>query len=170
MTEQKKPARKKQPSYKVVTHNTDMGSLSDAFSAIEELASECREVYDNMEGGNLGHTQRAQSFDNTASTLECISEIDVPECISDLAFTHAEMVPTRKGRDASRDARRSNIVSILEAARDAANDRAESLRDGSEEADDPDAEDEAQEIDSFVDELDSVIDELEGCEFPGMFG
>lgn len=176
-----KKQRKKQPAYKNVSHKGSMGGVADAFSMIEELGNECREIVDNA-GDALANTQRIQTFGETADVLENVSAVDVPDCISDVEIHYGESVPTRKGRSTSRSVRCSNIVSILEAAKSRAEelkDENESHREEYENASvedregmaEPDyTEEDEGEMGTFIDELENVINEIESLEFPGMYG
>lgn len=148
-------------SYKNVTTETTMTAVSDACSSLEELGSECRELVDNA-SENLQQTSRIQTFEETAGTLEGISEPDVPECISELPITYSEQVSTRKGRGESRSVRCSNAVSVLQAAESAA----QEWYDDEANAEHEDRDD----VDAFITELQNIIGDAEGCEFPGMYG
>ena len=148
-------------SYKNRNTESSISAVSDACSALEELGSECREIVDNASDG-LKETSRIQTFDETAGTLEGISEPDVPECISDLSITYSEQISTRKGRGESRAVRCSNAVSVLQAAVEAA----QEWLDDEANAEHADRDD----VDTFVTEVESIIGDAEGCEFPGMYG
>lgn len=157
-------------SYKNVTIESTVSAITDAISTLQSLGEECREIVDNA-SENLRQTSRIQTFDETASALENISEPDIPECVAELAITYTSQQSARKGRSESRATRCANEVAVLSAARDAAQtwieERTEEL-----EADDKTAEedDAVQEAVQFVSELDDLISEVEGCEFPGMYG
>lgn len=157
-------------SYKNVPCQSNVSAISDAVSAIEDLASECREIVDNAEGG-LRETSRIQTFDETAGTLEGISEPDVPECVADLPINYNEQRVTRKGRSESRAVRRDNALAVISAAREAVdewvNTRTGEIEDAGGSVDD---DDEVQAAVEFVGELENIESELENCEFPGMFG
>lgn len=144
-------------SYKYVMCQGTVSSVEDAFSALEDLASECREVYDNASEG-LQQTQRIQTFGDTADTLEGLSCPDVPECVSELAISYSEAT---KKRGVSRAKRCENAVSVLQAAVDALENWLDGL---------PDDDDNRDEVDSFKSELEDAISNAEGCEFPGMYG
>lgn len=169
-------------AYKNVTYPGTVSSSEDACSALEELGSECREIVDNASEG-LQQTQRIQTFDETAGTLESISTPDVPACIADLAIEYTEAVPTRKRQSPSRATRCANAVSVLNAAKDAA----ETWLEEHPEIDCDDEEehdakvnageveggytnDDRSEVEQFISELDDIIGNAEGCEFPGMYG
>lgn len=157
-------------SYKNVTTETNVSSVEDACSALEELASECREIVDNAEGG-LAETARIQTFGETADTLEGISTPDIPECVADLPMTVVTQASTRKGRGESRNVRCANEVAVLSAARDAVdewiNTRTGEIEDAGGTVDD---DEDVQAAVEFVGELENIIGDAEGCEFPGMFG
>lgn len=148
-------------SYKNITTTSTVSATDDACSSLEELGSECREIVDNAEGG-LRETQRIQTLDETAGTLENISAPDVPECIAELPITYTEQQSTRRGRGESRAVRCGNSVSVLQAAVEAAQEWLD---------DDANAEHaDRDDVDSFVSEVEGIIGDAEGCEFPGMFG
>lgn len=148
-------------SYKSVTRNSDVSAVSDACSALEELGAECREIVDNA-SENLQQTSRIQTFDETASSLESISEPSVPDCIQELAITYSEQVSARKNRGESRAVRCSNAVSVLQAASEAAQEWLEDKENAEHE--------DRDEVESFVSEIDNIVSDAENCEFPGMYG
>lgn len=148
-------------SYKHVQCTGTVSSVSDAYSALEELGSECREVVDNASEG-LSQTQRIQTFDETAGVLENLSEPDVPECVGELAITYSERTPKHKRRAPSRAVRCSNAVSVLQAAADALEEWLDDEQNS--EHDDRD------EVQSLLDQLQNDAGEAENCEFPGMYG
>ena len=157
-------------SYKNVTTETNVSSVEDAISQLEELGSECREIVDNA-SENLQQTSRIQTFDETAGTLEGISAPDIPECVADLSMAVTTQQSTRKGRGESRAVRCANEVAVLSAARDAVdewiNTRTGEIED---EGGDVDADEDVQAAVEFVGELENIISDAESCEFPGMYG
>lgn len=148
-------------SYKMSTCTGTVSSVCDAYSALEELGSECREVADNASEG-LSQTQRIQTFDETAGVLENLSEPDVPECVQDLAINYSEEVPRSKRRAPSRAVRCANAASVLTAA-------AEALEEWLDDEANAEHED-RDEVESLRDQLQNDAGEVEGCEFPGMYG
>lgn len=152
-------------SYKIVNQTGTISSVSDAVSALTDLGDECREIVDNAEGG-LKETSRIQTFEETAGTLEGISEPDVPDCIADVAVEYGEQVPRRKARHPSRAVRCANAVALLQAASESA----QQWLDDTEAAPEDTNEAERDEVQDFIDNLDNIISDAEGCEFPGMFG
>ncbi|CAA2367836.1 hypothetical protein [Xylella phage Bacata] len=157
-------------SYKHVACQSNVSAISDAISSLEELGSECREIVDNA-SENLQQTSRIQTFEETASTLEGISEPDIPDCIADLPINYNEQRSTRKGRGESRAVRRDNALAVISAAREAAdewiNTRTGEHEDAGSSIDD---DEEAQAVVEFVGELENLESDIEGCEFPGMYG
>lgn len=149
-------------AYKSVQCGGTVSSVEDAFSALEELGSECRELVDNVEGTGLRETGRIQTFDETASTLEGLSAPDVPECIAEVSISYHESVPARKGRGTSRATRCQNAIAVLQAAAEAAQQWLDD--EANEEHDDRD------DVDSFIQELESAVSDAENCEFPGLHG
>lgn len=157
-------------SYKNQTTETNVSSVEDAISQLEELGSECREIVDNA-SENLQQTSRIQTFEETASTLEGISAPDIPDCVADLTMTVTTQVSTRKGRGESRAVRRDNELAVLSAARDAVdewiNTRTGEIEDEGGSVDDNE---DVQAAVEFVGELENIISDVESCEFPGMYG
>lgn len=148
-------------SYKHVPCTGTVSSISDAFSALTELGDECRELVDNA-SENLQQTQRIQTFDETASTLEGLSEPTVPDCVEDLPISYSESVPARKRMNTSRAVRCGNAVSVLQGAASALEEWLD---------DEANAEhDERDDVEELKNELENAISDAEGCEFPGMFG
>lgn len=149
-------------SYKSVPCVGTVASVEDAFSALEELGSECREVVDNTGDSGLSQTQRIQTFDETASTLEGLSAPDVPECVAELEIRYSDSVPKSKRRSPSRAARCANACAVLAAAAEAAQQWLD---------DEANAEhDDRDEVEQFISDLESAVGEAEGCEFPGLYG
>lgn len=155
-------------SYKNVPCTGTVSSVSDAVSALTDLGDECREIVDNAEGG-LRETSRIQTFEETAGTLESMSEPDVPECIAELTISYGEQVPRRKARSASRAVRCQNAIAVLQAASEAAQQWLDDT-DCQPEDKGPTQEEQRDEVEGFINEIDGIIGEAEGCEFPGMFG
>ena len=148
-------------SYKNVQQVGSVGSVADAISELQSLAEECREIVDNAEGG-LAETARIQTFEETASTLEGISEPEVPEVVDELEIRYVEQRSTRKGRGESRAVRCANAVSLLQAAQEAVS---VWLEDDANEKHDA-----RDDVEQLANDLEEIIGEAEGCEFPGMFG
>lgn len=134
-------------------------AVSGGYSELEELASECREMFDNASEG-LQQTQRLQTFEQTADTLEGLSEPDVPECVGELRFQVRLEIPNRPRRGLSRATRCANATALLQGALDAMQ---AWLEENSEHDDASDVEDQCNGIEND-------ISEAEGAEFPGMYG
>lgn len=161
-------------SYKMEQFKTTVGSaVADACGVLEELASECREIVDNAGDSGLSQTSRIQTFDQTASDLENVSEPSVPDELSDLEVVYTQSVKKSKRKGPSRATRCSNAVSLLEAARDVVQnwidenqDTKQKDADGKELEDDVDTSD----AETLVSEIEDITGSVESCEFPGMFG
>lgn len=145
--------------------------IEDAYAAIEELAGEMREGYDNMEGGNLGSTQKCQTYGETADTLEGVNAPDLPDALNNIEVIRYPSTSKSTGRAH----RASEAASDLNLAADAIEEWVTDKREMLDERDDDDNEETEEELD--LDGLDSLVEELrdaagnvEGCEFPGMFG
>jgi len=147
-------------AYKLVECKGSVESISDAFSELESLAEEMREIADNMEDGGMGHMPKAEAAGEAADTLEGLTEPEVPSCLEGRDTSWHESVNRRKGRGPSRAVRCSNACAVFRAAADSAMEWAESCDD----------EDEKQAAEEFADECNAVADEAEGVEFPGMYG
>jgi hypothetical protein len=179
--------RKKRPAYKHVICDGTCSSVSDAYSALEELGSECREIVDNAPEG-LNQTQRITTFEETADALEGVSEPDVPSCISDLHINYSEAVPNNKRASTSRSVRCSNAAAVFSAAADASNEQLEKDRvlwaarkvwddldvDMQAEQTEPDSpmidEDDEGDVEQFANDCEEIASTVESLEFPGMFG
>ena len=147
-------------AYKTLMRDATVGDcVGAAFGELEELASEMREWYDNLSEG-LQQTDKAQTIESTAGTLENYSEPDVPECVAALPVKYAEMVNKDKRRGPSRDVRCQNAVAMLTAAKEAVDEWLADRRH------DADGYDDANQLSS---DLDEAVGEAEGCEFPGMY-
>jgi len=153
-------------AYKSVQCTGTVSSIEDAFSALEELGSECRELVDNVEGTGLRETGRIQTFDETASTLEGLSAPDVPECVADVTITYHDSVPARKGRGTSRAMRCQNAIAVLQAAAEAV----QQWLDNTEAAPEDTNQEQRSDVEDFVQGLEEAVSEAENCEFPGLHG
>ena len=148
-------------SYKNRSTDSTVSAISDAISDLTSLGEDCREIVDNA-SENLQQTSRIQTFDETASALEGLSEPDVPECVAELPITYSEQISTRKGRGESRAVRCANSVAVLQAAQEAV---AMWLEDETNEE-----HAERDEVEQLANDIEEIIGEAEGCEFPGMYG
>jgi uncharacterized protein (UPF0147 family) len=149
--------------YKTVVCDGTISSVTDAIAELTALGDEAREVVDNASEG-LAQTQRIQTFDETASALEGISEPDVPECVQELAIRYSEQ---RKKKGESRAVRCGNAVSVLSAAVDVLENWLDGLQPDPE---DDEGQEQKAEVEQFKDDLQEIIDAADGCEFPGMYG
>jgi hypothetical protein len=131
-------------------------AISDGFSAIETLAGECRENYDNFNGREQG-----EPWGEAADSLEGVSEPDFPETLkvlAELPLETTEQVNKDKRRGPSRAVQLSNAVVLLQAAKDFLEDLPDEHKDLKDEAE------------SLASDLDEAIDLDGSVEFPGMFG
>lgn len=161
-------------AYKSVQQKTNaLAAIADAYSDLTDLGSECREAADNMEGANLGHLEKCETFSSTADTLEGISEVDVDtkhtEAFEAVEVTYSEMVNKDKRRGPSRDVRLSNAVSMLRAAAEALEAKVLELETLA--LTDEVVAERREAMSTAADEATEMADEVDGnCEFPGMFG
>ena len=164
--------RAKKPTHKT-TSTLIADGISQAFSEIEELGSSMREWFDNC-NENLQQSDKMQTVEQTADTLEGLSEPDLPDWLtpeqSDEGprFDHVEanITPLAYSRR-SRATRCSDTASLLQNIVDRLNE-IEEEEEAKKEKDKN--QDKIDEIGSLRDELENAISELEGCEFPGMYG
>lgn len=153
-------------AYITTTHTTTVeAAVADGFNALEELASDVRDVVDAAEGG-LAETARIQTLGETADTLESINGVtDIPEQVKGLEVTYTESYPRNKRRGPSRAMRCENAVALLRAAQSTLQDWLDA-QDDTEEV----AVDLRDEVEQIISDLDEEASNAEGCEFPGMFG
>lgn len=143
---------KARPSYRTVQSQSNVGAaVADAFSALQELGAECREVVDNASAG-LAATARIETLGESADALEGIQEPDIPEAAEAINVTITEQKPYDKRRSPSRSVRCSNACSALEVCYEALKgNKAEAMQE-------------------LAEEIHAIIEDCESLEFPGMFG
>jgi len=123
-------------------------AVADAFSELEDLASECRQVVDNASASEgLSQTSRTQTLDDTANTLESLISPDVAAELAEIGVTPPKHRKLRSRRD-RRDAALATIAACMDAL---------------------DAVDDQGARDLRV-ELEDASSQAEMCEFPGMYG
>lgn len=156
-------------SYKSVSQKMKIADAVSAFYAdIEELAMEARDIVENA-SENLAQTNRIQTFEATADTLEGLQapdEPEWPEVLQAMEVTISVAVPRAKGRATSRSVRCENAASYARAAID-------SVREWCDEAEgqaEPPSDDVLTELREWCDEVEGHVDEAEAVEFPGMYG
>jgi len=133
-------------------------AVKSGLDELTALAEEIREVVDSAEGGRA-QTQRIQTLDETASTLEEINEPTIEGEIAQINVVYVENIPSgRKGL--SRRVRCDNALNALDAAIQAIQEKADELEEG----------DQKKELEGLVNELEDIKGNAEACEFPGMFG
>lgn len=148
-------------SYKSVSCTGTVSSLNDAIADLTALGEECREIVDNAPPG-LADTQRIQTFEETASSLESVQDLDIPEVVTDLAIGYIEQRWSRKRGGPSRAVRCENACAVLWAAQGALEEWLDD--DANEEHDDRD------EVEQLMGEIADALSYAEDAEFPGMFG
>lgn len=177
---------KRRPS-SVERTGTVLDAISGACSDLVSLGEECREVHDNMPE-SLQQGQRGSTLDETADTLESVSEPDVPAPLQDLPCKWYEQLPKRKGRGLSRSGRRDNAVAALEAAIDAVENYSDLIDEakgavaggtatpdqqrmvGAQVEAHDNGDSDGVDTETLASELGEIKDNAEGCEFPGMYG
>jgi len=135
--------------------------IDDAKSEIEMLAEEMREWFDNLTEG-LQQTDKAQTIEQTADTLEGIYLSDIPEGLDGVKVVY---LPAKNAN--SREARASEASSMLHLAAGTIQEYSAEVREGESNPEDTSQQDEWEE---FAGELESAADEVDCCEFPGMYG
>lgn len=166
-------------AYKFEQRQTSLtAAIGDAYSELQSLRDEMREWADNLENGNLGHTDRGQRVAEAADALDNVAD-DEPEMELgefDPQITYAEQINRRKGKPASRSVRCSNASSMLGAVIEALETEMEKLEEGEddvdlkEEAEGDDKDDPKEKLEELRDHLQNTVDEIDGIEFPGMYG
>jgi hypothetical protein len=142
------PARGRKPKFEEMTLGDAVGK---AFTDLADLAIECREVVDNAPPG-ISETQRIQTFDETANTLESLEEPDVSAELAKIKISlPIGRMPRSRG---DRQGVALNIIAVCVEALDNIDEN------------DPRLEEAA----SLRDELENASSEAENCEFPGMYG
>ena len=135
---------------KTQSHNTTIeDAISTAFSIIEDLANEVREVVDNAADTNFASTQRIQTLEETADTLENTDEPTVPPGLHALEVTVVTFVKRRQSRADRRDEACAYLAAVIELLQEREDDA------------------EAEEL---AGELENIQGEWDGAEFPGMYG
>lgn len=156
-------------------HTTTVGDLiSDAFGVFEELAGEMDDWYSNMPE-SLQCGDKASTIQETASTLQNLSEPDVPQNIADIEVVFIPSVDCN-----SRSDRRDEAVLMLQNVVDEISSltfdetETEEKKEGEEkkeEAEEVDADQiEECDVDDLTSSLEEAIGEAEGVEFPLMYG
>lgn len=149
-------------------HSTLSSVLGDGFSELESLGEEMRESFDNLSEG-LQQTNRNQTVDETASTLEGLNEPDCPDSLAELRVDYTEQVKKRP----SRATRRDNAVCMLRGCAEALEKwiaEAEASIEQDKATDDNDEDTTLDDARTLLDEINDLCDEAEGCDFPGMYG
>lgn len=143
--------------------------VEDAYNTLEELAGEARECADNMEAGNLGQTQRCQTFAETADTLEGISAPDLPDVFDEVEVVRLPTLSNATGRAHRLSEATSDMQLACDEVESWLEDKKQSGADATEDEDEKEELDES-EIESAIEEIRGHADEAEGVEFPGMYG
>ena len=138
---------------------------TDAYAAIEELAGEAREVADNMESGNLGQTQRCQTFQETADVLEGIEAPELPSVFEEIEIVRLPCLSHRTGRSY----RLGEAVSDLSMVADEVESWLDEKRDEAKTGGDDETID-LSEVETTMDQLREDAGNAENVEFPDMFG
>lgn len=131
--------------------------IEDAYSTIEELASEMQEAYDNMpeslQGGDVGK-RRQEAADN-------LSNLDKPDIPDDALEVSTVFLPSLD--TSSRAKRASEAADMLNTAAGTIREQIDKMEEAAEKPD-------TSELEELADKLEEDSSELEGIEFPGMYG
>jgi hypothetical protein len=141
------PRRKRKPPK--VEETTIGAAVNAAYAEWQGLAEEIREVVDNSEA--FSATQRIQTLDETANTLESLEEPKVADELVGIKVSFGVCVTS-----SSRSTRCSNATTALEACIEAL-----TLDEG-----DP----RSAAANDLREELQNAVDETQCCDFPGMYG
>jgi len=160
-------------------------AIANGYSEIQQLRDEMNEWKDNLENGNLGHTDKFSRVEECAEALDSEADNEPSEELpADLVLKEVSVsvqVNRRKNKGPSRAVRCSNACAYLQVVCDELEGIMEDLPTEPEEDDEgritPEAEkaaEEAQEekdtLEEIRDHLQSTIEAVEGIEFPGMYG
>jgi hypothetical protein len=151
----KKPKRTTKP--KPTTQLSIGATVGDAYSTLEGLGQEFRDICDSTPD-SLQSTDLYDRRDTTASTIENLSEPDVPEWLSGIEFTWTQWP---RSSTKSRSGQCAEATAMLQAVADKLDEMIEANTQSKEQND---------EMRTLKDELEEIINEAEGCEWPGMFG
>jgi len=151
-------------AYKSVNRKTTYAdAIADGYGAIEELASEMREAYDNMTGAGMSDSHpKVEAYSTAADELERAQAPDIPSELEELLSKEvevSELVNRDKRRGNARHVRLSNACSLIEAAKS----HLEDLPEGA-------SEDETDAAEQLASELDEAVSLDGAVEFPGMYG
>ncbi len=152
-------------------------AISSAFSQLEDLASECREVVDNAPE-NLRDSQRITTLGEAADALESLSEPSVPDGLDDVRCQWQENIHPRASRAQRRDNATAALSAVYSALEDHIAELDERIESGKTEDGTTDlTQDQRDELESqksdaeeLMGEVERARDEADGVEFPGMFG
>jgi len=146
--------------------STYADAIADGYSAIEELASEMRDAYDNCTGSGMSDSHpKVEAFSTAADELENANQPpDVPDELTELMSKECELTtttPRDRRRGPARWARLSDACNAIQVAKDYLEDLA--AQDGL-----------PEEIKEAAGQLASELDDaasLDGSvDFPGMYG
>jgi|SRR5215831_11280017 len=146
--------------------STIADAVSYAYSELEELGNEVREVVDNASGTNRENTGRIQTLGETADTLESISDPTIDEELGKVEVTYHEMLPRSRRHGLSRGDRRDNATGALDAVIQVLEEMEEvqsAFKGADQNKDETDYR-------GLIEDLERMKDEAESAEFPGMYG
>lgn len=148
------------PRRKLPTHITNETTVSEAiefaFNTFADLSQEVLEVVDNCPE-NLRSSERIETLEEIGTTLEGLTQPDVPQLIAEAEVTWLEPRVTDRRRGHSRAVRRDIAVIALCAVHLAATDASQDPSNAREIRDDCRA---------FAEAITETIDAVEGLDFP----
>jgi hypothetical protein len=153
LEEDEEPERPKRRPLKMTPYERKLAdAIGSAIEDLNELAEQTREIVDGAPD-NLRETERIQTLEMSADSLENIEVPDVPDVLAEIVVPFS--LPKR--RYVSRASQAADATSILQACIEKLWVIAE----------DDTLNAEAQQL---ADDLDEIVNAAANCEFPGMYG
>lgn len=143
--------------------------VEDAYSVIEDLAGEAREIVDGASNTGLENTQRIQTFSETADTLEDLSIPDLPDVFDEVEVVRLPTISNATGRAHRMGEALSDMQLACDEVEKWLEDKKQSGEAATEDEDEKEELDES-EIESAIKDIRDAVNAAEGVEFPGMYG
>jgi hypothetical protein len=156
-------------SYKIINQTGTIADVEGAISDLIDLKGEMEEWRDSLSDKFSG-TEKYQTVEACCDALDSVPEdVEIPAFLAEVTFAYSIGVKRSKGESPSRAARCGNALSILEAAKAAAESyEFEEPKEGEEESQEDEVNKSA--LEDFVTSLDEAIEAAQNAEFPGMYG
>jgi hypothetical protein len=152
------PKRKRRPKF-IERKETLAEAVSWAFTDLTGLGDEMREAFDNTPE-SLQQSGVGMAREEAASTLECLSQPDVPAELAEVQVMWSE-VSRAPSRHVSRAMRRDDAIAILDACVSVLSETADN---------ESNPQDLRNAASCLRDEIEGAKEEAEYVEFPGMYG